>query len=364
MAPTPIEELVQRFRGRARAVLLVRTGLVTLPASIFTTLLVRDLTPTAAVVTAAIIVFAVLTTVLVTVRHTPGLVQTAATIDRRLQLPNHVSAALQLARDEDAMATLIVHTALRRMDGVRLADVFPMRATRHAWAAFVFLAMSLIASLPEQRVSSPRLGSDQPAVPGAERTAGVQTGPADPTAGIAQGSDVPRNDSLARVTDAEIHRTPSAAPGSHAQGAQEQTDDLRSDALGIFEVTNAPQRLAAATQTSSEITASFSGSHASAAANRDGAAAGNSGGDAVGGGGNRSAARGAGGKAGGVSQGVPDQAALPSPSDPGTSPKLRWPGRRAAQLRPQAALTNDDIPPSLRRYVRDYFIRLQAMEKR
>jgi hypothetical protein len=35
-----------------------------------------------------------------------------------------------------------------------------------------------------------------------------------------------------------------------------------------------------------------------------------------------------------------------------------------ARVQAEAALTRDDIPPSLRRFVRNYFMRLQSTEKR
>jgi hypothetical protein len=361
---TTIERIVERYRQRMRAVLFARMALMSTAIAAGLATAWNVTSGAAPLSTAMVLLYSILGGLILSAAiaaiHTPSPTTMAHLIDRRLSTQNHVAAALPLAHDESAMSVLVVRGAVQKLSAVGPADVIPLAVSRYAAATVLSLALGLVVVVRDEPARAP-------AAAGGASAVGTQ---------LRETSDAP--DEGARVVDATA-QAPAARPtgDSRTTGAPKTQADPVSNAIvgtrspddavrygdGREPISMATPGLAGeapalpVTARSERVGESGHGSAASkdprgaaaAAAAGTGAAAGAGGAIAVS----------SNSQAGGVSNAAQaDRTASPSPPSDGplATPQI------AAVARAQAttAMTSDDIPPGFRRYVRDYFLRLQS----
>jgi hypothetical protein len=122
---------------------------------------------------------------------TPTLWKTARDVDRRANLEQRLETAFELQEDPEPVSKLVVKDALRAIEDLRAADLFPIRISSDRWtlSAFALLTIALFrAALPTgsagggfRLVSAPASALDAPAfrledspdVPGGEAGGGL-----------------------------------------------------------------------------------------------------------------------------------------------------------------------------------------------
>jgi hypothetical protein len=363
-----IEGIVRRYRSRVRAVLFVRAVLVTTTtttAAVSAWNLLSNSTVESAATGLAVAAGAgLIASALFALHGTPTLQDTAAVIDDRLDTRNHVAAALQLLRDESPMAVLVVRGALLKLTSTTPAAVVPMHITKHIAAAALCVTIALLTFA---RAQAPLPQQVDGAAHGDTREPGPDTGIA---------NDDTRADVSARRVATMASQSPSTQgrdPGTSRKSATASEERVAgpADASHRDPTTsnsNEMAREAAVSKRDPSPPFERSGRGQGSGTPDDDdvtldsvAMAGNAAGppSTAGTGTGRSLATVEGGasQAGGVSLGELTEA------NTGSSALTRQRmASTVATARTQAvtALTNDDIPPGLRRYVRDYFLRLQA----
>jgi hypothetical protein len=373
-----IEAHVRRCRTRARMALFVRSALTT--SAVASTLaalwmIAANPSPVAAASGLGVSVAVTLVVAIVwTLGRSPSLYDTADEIDRVFNLQNRVNAALHFANDGGPMTALIVRDAWRRVHGTRPADVFPLRAARPAIAAVLCLTGALLAMRADVRVPFGTAASDTArsgfAVAG-DRSAQNAGRAAEPTTGEEMTPNVAPPKAIDSSQSERGAGDPN--PGVESVSVSAQTHRSSPREATVANDTKNVAKEGTHTQTQSaaasnrDMTPTLKAGPGDSGRNVANATAGTAGGGAGPGAAASSAAAEGMIQSGGVRDGSPRQALAgdlddtEARSDRPTPPLAT---RAALRARAEAALTRDDIPPSLRRYVRDFFLRLPAVGTR
>jgi hypothetical protein len=360
---------VSRFRARAVAIMFVRqlvmaATLVAVVAAGF-----EVTSPTIIFGDPTTLAFAALTALVMagatTYIRRPSLVFTGAAIDRSLQFQDHVVAALALADDGSPVAALVRRDALDRLRKARTADVFPVELDRRVTASAVVFSVALAAILTDvtpQRLDSPRASNeaspfdasttgDAPAGPNfgdPSESAGVRAVASSNTAAVPREptDPSPREDTITTKTaDSSSSGAMETPPGTmwpandSSRGAGSRADSagaVRPATIGGVAIADAP---GAALSGRPSLRGTAAGVPTSA-------------------GGSQVTSEESGTQAGGVSGG-PLATNAAGPRRFGAS-RSRDASTAVTRAQADAVLTRDDIPPARRRYVREYFLRLQS----
>lgn len=300
----------------------------------------------------------------------PDVSATARAIDRRAGLDDRLATALQVARDDDPVARLIVRDAATRLRRLRPTRVFPFEAPTHGrvWlSAGVLLAAGLLAHAFPSGALAPRAG-------GMWMTDASAGGAPPPDTGRPSPRDVPQTQ--ARAPSGSL--VPTATPGVEAAGAASRTT---AGSGAVPPPANPPGRAAAAPQAAtasaadtesasrqaSRLTADAAGrtgmpgtspgsttkGGASSVADGvlDGAAGpGVTAAGSTAGAGATTAAAGGGVRSGSLAAVGPPAARVPAPGSAAYADRYREASRRA-----DAALADERVPVRLRAHVRAYF---------
>jgi hypothetical protein len=307
----------------------------------------------------------------VTFLRRPSTTTTARLIDRRLDLHDRTAAALEHCRSDESIVSLIVADATRRLAGVRPNTVFPFELWPRAAITAVALAAAVAASSIDASRSAGRErgdGSQGPsagAAPNASARDEAKPGSADVAA-----SDTSVPASAPSNTRSDGTRSPASRAEGSSTSPSGETPERRHtppapETGSASATTRAPTQAVGRGSDASSNQAPAGGVGADAATGARGIAAlsgaarpgaERAGGSAAGG---TTARTGAGGVTGGAL--VHREDAMPSTRE--TARVLT--AARFGHVRAQAesALSRDDIPPALRRYVRDYFLALQPPAK-
>ena len=368
-----LEQTLRRFRTRARAVMFVRAVLMATPAAIALTLLwgLAWESPRAAgpVAYALSVSLAIVAAAAVATRHAITLRATAALIDSRLHLQNHISAAVQVAHEAEPMATLVVRTAVERLRNVTPVQVFPLAAGRPALATGAVVLVTLLVTMSDKSsVWSQPSGVATSASSGASSVGNGRPDAPDAAAKTLDSrqpevrfAKVTPEAGLAEAGGATVHSSPQPSPSP-------------TDASGTIDPPSSPSSSTDFAPKAAAAGVQNAVSHASAG-NASGTGALARGGDssrhgegtpanaeqtASGAGGNGQGPRSAtqpGGVSAGSLEGTGEEF---DSSQPSRAPVPGSLSPAAARAQAAAALTRDDIPPPFRSYVRDYFLRLQS----
>src|SRR5580765_985831 len=128
-------ELLRRCRRRLVAVAAVRCAGITLPIAIVLSetiaLVARPAPVVLWTVVAAAIGLALIVALGAATVSAPSLRDTAAALDARLRLQDRMVTALQVATDDDPMATLVLRDVAVRIAGVSPSQTFPLEPPAH-----------------------------------------------------------------------------------------------------------------------------------------------------------------------------------------------------------------------------------------
>jgi hypothetical protein len=368
---------IARFQSRARAVLIVRSLLVAATLSLALAAGGIAMAPVSGnggwMVIGVAAVTAVAGAVAVGWWRTPGAMVVARQIDTCLDLQDRVTAAVQLADDDDLISRLVARDAVRRIAPVDPAHVFPLRVDWRVAPPLVALSVAMLVATmdvsPETRLESPsgaaagavaigpsRQGSaplspepdatTQPEMRGAPATGASPTREHDPSSAASsvaaagpERSTQPRSERqgpkpgdvvdrrAATAPSPEPHESSDASgPGTGAGTANRDANGRSISAAGVRDATSAGAPAMAG-----------GGAATSTAAQRPGSMS--------------SAAGGVGGDAAAMMSPRHDQPGAPRESTAGVA--------QIARARAESVTTRDDIPPGRRQYVREYFLRLQ-----
>jgi hypothetical protein len=336
--------LLNRCRRRLRIVAAVRCAGITLPIAIASSaalaFAVKPGPATLAMLIAAAIGVALVAAMVFAMVRAPQLRETAAALDARLRLQDRMVTALQVSRDPDPMARLVLRDAASRVAGLSPAQAFPLEAPAYframvagAVAISAAFAIAGAAASPSWRIDH-TAGAGATATGGARQGRASRPGPAQPPASAESAASTARQSSTApaavqqaaRATEPavgrDLGRTPSALKASGTRGGSQ------------------------ASTTASDRDVSESTVSAGAPA----------------------AARGAVGEAQGpirAAGGVKGASLRPAASAPGEtvddSPlSPAYAARyRTASVRAQAAIAQERVPPGLAAYVKHYFIAIR-----
>jgi hypothetical protein len=316
---------------------------------------------------------ALVTAAVLTYLRTPTLSATGSAIDRRLHLQDRIAAALQVGREQDPVSALVVRDAATRLRGATPADVFPLDLGRRAVAATLLLTMALLTVTADLRraASSRQPGAGAGAVAMA-RPEGAIAAPESPidAAAAASGSDVqPSETANARPSGTQAaNPSPQSAAEAAADRAGSRPDEAQASSLAP--APTAPNEA----ESRSRIVRTAAQSAAELQSEKGGAGTGPGGQSAAGaqsraplgampagaGGSTPDAGRPKGGQSGGVAAGGLSSNIPPARSGSSRAVDGSLLAVGAARAEADAAVSRDDIPPALRQYVRDYFLRLQA----
>jgi hypothetical protein len=298
----------------------------------------------------------------------PSLAATARRVDSALSLQDRVSAALQHADTAGPIVTLIVADAAKRLQRSVPAQVFPLDIWRRAAisaSALVLATLSVTMTLDRAGQSPAHRG----ALDGSAASSAGASSTADPTE-MSTPSDTP-SAAVAPTSEPAVPESPSrpsqpatASPVSAqepgrlsdersttASSALERPDSAPAPRASAGEIPTLERperpRVASPSASGSGTGRQGAGDMAQGASN-SAATSGRAAGDA-------SADRGqAGGVGSGSLQGTTTSAVVSA------RPLLTGAQRRHLQAQAAGAMARDDIPPDLRKYVRDYFLSLQA----
>jgi hypothetical protein len=361
----PIEAMVERYRRHARNVRFARTALGT-TATAVAILTAWAVAAGPSIVTSEFVGYGVLGILVlsasVAILTTPSAMTMAHQIDRRLATQNHVAAGLHLARDGSAMSVLVVRGAVQKLSAARPADVVPWALTQPAAAVVISLTVALLATSREQPMIS------EAGLAGS----GAGTQLRETADAAAEGSAVA--DTSARTSNASRTKgpemIPASAPKSLPEGGPKALDATSSGDAGRradnSETLAVDARAVQGQAAASPRVRSFERDGAPGVGRSDARVdsdvsrrpAEHSG---VAGTGGAVAVQG-GARAGGVSDGALGgrTSSLPVATRPQAASQIT----ALARAQAAASMTNDDIPPGFRRYVRNYFLRLQSESRR
>lgn len=304
--------------------------------------------------------------------RTPTRRATAAALDRRLHLQDRVVTALQLADDEDPIASLIVRDASHRLRAVVPARVFPLDL-RFDWRVLLAPAAAALGVLLMLSWNETAAVPQAPAARGQGGAAGRPLATQPPSAEAARAEEVAAapEGMAATAPDTERRAEPSAAATSQsrdarAAAANPAAGDARASKEGQSqrpstgddaETTSARTESTLAPSEPERVTSRSGGPQGASSPNSpEGVNAPASAGAPAtpGRGGLAAAALAAGPAAGGVAGQSPQATDLARAELPARQPSydVRY---RAAWVKAQAALAQNRVPRSLRSYVRNYF---------
>jgi hypothetical protein len=363
---------LRRFRTRARTIVFLKElfravaigGAATMVWNVWWGI-AGDARWTALVVTLAGAVAAAL---LLTYLRGPTLMNTAAAIDRRLQLRDRVVAALQVSRDPDPVSALVVRDALVCLRATTPADVFPVDFGQRAAAGALLLTSALLTvtidlpGAPWARQPGIGTGAMPNALPtGAAAEGGSATSAATAAFDVRPAESRSAGPSARQQVETLGATAPSAlvaasTPSAETEAAATQPAASESDAaMRLPDMTpdprSSPERRPGGGEGSGPGGQSTAGTPSRAALGAMPAGAGGSTPDIAGRRGRES---------GGVAAG-PLVAGVPV-AFPGSPRATQRPPIAAAvsRARIDAAVSRDDIPFARRQYVRDYFLRLRS----
>jgi hypothetical protein len=366
-----------RYRQRFALVSFARAVCIVASVALPAVAVVGVQSGTAAATRVAALLAAVLTSIgaaaAVAFAQRPALGSLARTLDRRLQLDERVSAALEHGRHDEPIVSLIVADAVRRLETATPAAVFPMDIARVAGVATAALAVALVMTTVDisRRETTPVTGEGAASSTGPNaaaassseerrstsaprRAAGTPT-TAEPTIAAPTASD----DASLKQPGTEADRTRDSGESSAAASSTQNTASTTSVRAQTPETGS---RGTASNETavgSDAAIADRSGRDPRQAADVFGAARG-----ARGSGGAGRADEAAKSNAGGVGGGLLGAGAATSLLPASALQPWQTPARlRLLRAQADAAMSRDDIPPDLRKYVRDYFLALQGTSR-
>ena len=304
--------------------------------------------------------------------RTPTLSATGAAIDRRLHLQDRIVAALENCREQDPVAILVVRDAVARLRGAKPAEVFPLEFGRRAAAGTLLLGVALLTATADLRPVDPSretgAGAGAMAVIRPEgRTAAPEDVSGTPAA-VTDSEVGPAETTNARLSGAPAQDgPPPAAAASATDGAPVAPEESESRLAPLMGAPTEPQPRSRVTGTnassSTELPPEKGGDGTrprgqSTASGQSRAALGAMPGGA--GASRPGAGQSTGGDSGGVAAGTLSASggiAHSRSSRPASAP---LPASALTRGQADGAMSRDDIPPALRRFVRDYFLRLQS----
>jgi hypothetical protein len=314
----------------------------------------------------------VLGAALLAVLRAPTVSATGAAIDRRLDLADRVTAAVEFADGADPVAQLVVDSASRRLAIEHPPQLFPLRAHPRAgvaWAAAAGIVALVALFAPDSRdgtdaaarTASGAGSGPAPAGTPADTTRQDGSGQSPDGARVLSAGDTPREPGGAATADPSRQPDAQAAPRSleaadAGSAAQQGAAAPPGSGQGIDERTDArAQEAARGNGSNGADGASGSGRLGAAGPGRDATA---SRGGAAAGPAATTRNRDAGGVQGGTS-GASRAVAAPSATETAADVARARDVRRRAE----AALLRDEVPPHLRPYVREYFAAIQSTER-
>ncbi len=224
----PLARALEAFRRRRRRVLALRFLGTALAVSVVAGEALALVFGTTAAATAWLLAGAAAAAVVASfgaaVARTPSLSGTARLLDRRASLKNRAATALQFVQQDDPMARLVVRDAMRRIEGLDPALVFPREAPGRAlWLVAAVAVSTLILGAHTWRAAkAPRAGAPRsgglvvPGAPNQASPAGAPTRPNEP-------APVQPAQAAARAT---VPGTPVSPPRESVQGAAEAPQGL------------------------------------------------------------------------------------------------------------------------------------------
>lgn len=332
--------VVRRCRRRLRLVAAVRYAGISLPAAIVlieTIAMVARPAPTMLTLIATTIIVSAMTAALLAAAvRAPSLRETAVALDHRLRLQDRMVTALQVLKDDDGMARLVVEDAAVQVADLSPSRTFPFESPVHFRAMIAGVVSISALLLVTDVVTSPAWRTDRPRGTGPAGAGGAQQGRrAQPGPNQAVESVAP--------SPSASNRQPGSAAQVATGGAEPAARERGRTPTG---------RNAADTRGRSAGAASTPGRDA---AGGTGASNGGRGAttEAL------SPANGAGGVKGEPLQSAPapqvDRLLLPDPQhDPAYAAR-----HRNASARAQAAIAQERVPVSLTTYVKNYFVAIR-----
>jgi hypothetical protein len=339
-AITAAFELLHRCRRRLVVVAAVRRAGISVPIAIALSetiaLVARPAPVVLWTVAAAAVGVALIIALGAAMMGAPSLRGTAAALDARLRLQDRMVTALQVATDDDPMATLVLRDVAVRIAGVSPSQTFPLEPPDHFRAigvaaiaiSTVFVVVSVTS--PAWRVDHARqVGS--PVTGGAQRTRGARSETPEPGANAAPAPSDPR---------------PAGAPQVAARATEPAVGrDLGRSPTGLR---------AAGPRRGSEAASAPAGRETPGAAVPAGAAAAGRGAAGA----SMELAQAAGGVKGeslrNAADAAADESRPASPLSPGYAARYR-----TASARAQAAIAQERVPAGLANYVKNYFIAIK-----
>ena len=333
-------ELLRRCRRRLVVVAAVRRAGITLPIAIALSetiaLVARPAPVVLWTVVASAIGLALIVALGAAMVSAPSLRDTAAALDARLRLQDRMVTALQVATDDDPMATLVLRDVAVRIAGVSPSQTFPLEPPAHFRAigaaaiaiSTVFVVVSVTA--PAWRIDRARqVGS--PVTGGAQRSRGARSETQQPGANAAPAPSGPRpagaSQVAARATEPAVGRDLGRSPaGLRAAGPRRGSDAAAAPAGREAPGATVPAGAAAA------------GRGAAGASTELAQAAGGVKGESL-----RNAA-----------DAAADESGPASPLSPAYAARYR-----TASARAQAAIAQERVPAGLANYVKNYFIAIR-----
>ncbi len=333
-------ELLRRCRRRLVVVGAVRRAGIALPFAIVLSETVALVARPAAVglwaMIAAAVGLALIAALGAAMASAPSLRDTAAALDARLRLQDRMVTALQVAKDDDPMAALVLRDVASRTASVSPSQTFPFEPPAHfhaiGAATIVMSTIFVVASVisPAWRMGrASRVGS--PVSGGAQRSRGARVETQQPAANTAPSASAPR---------------PTGAPQIAARAAEPAVGrDLGRTPAGLRGA--APPR-------GSDAASAHDGREAPGGTVPTGAAVAGRGAAGA----SAEAVRTAGGVKGESLRTGAGAAADESPVDAPLSPAYaaRY---RTASARAQAAIAQERVPAGLATYVKNYFIAIR-----
>jgi hypothetical protein len=337
-------DLLRRCRRRLCLVAAVRYAGITLPIAIVSSEAIAfAITPGSAklaILMAATIAIALAAALIAAMVRAPHLRDTAAALDTRLRLQDRMVTALQVSKDDDPMARLVLRDAASRVAGLSPAQAFPLEPPAH-FRAMVAGAVSIsVAFAVAGAAASPSWRIERAIGPGAAATGGGQQGRASRPGAPQSAASAERVPSVAR---------PSSTPPAAVQQAARGTEPAVGRDLGRTpSALKAPGARGGSQASSTGADRDVPGSTAPAGAPAAGRGAV---GEAQG---PIQAAGGVKGESLRAAASTPSASAGDSPLSPAYAARYR-----TASARAQAAISQERVPASLAAYVKHYFIAIR-----
>ena len=332
--------VVRRCRRRLRFVAAVRYAGISLPVAIVlietTAIIARPAPAMLTMIAAATIVSAMIAALFAAAVRAPGLRETAAALDSRLRLQDRMVTALQVLKDDDAMARLVVEDAALRVTDLSPSRTFPFESPRHFRAiTAVVVSVSAVFALTAV-VTSPTWRTDRPR----------GTGPAGPGGAQQERRSQPGpNQAVESVppSPSASNRQPGSAAQVTSRGTEPAARERGRTPPGLKTTETRGRSAGAASAPGRDATGGTGASNGGRGATTEA----------------RNLTNGAGGVKGEPLQSAQtsqvDRLPLPDPqNDPAYAAR-----HRNASARAQAAIAQERVPVGLTTYVKNYFIAIR-----